>query len=212
MFQITAKTRELKADLEAMRAGGEIPAVYYGAGTESTSISMPKNAFIKVWREAGESTPVELVVDGKKVNVLIHEVSLHPVLNDPMHVDFLVVDMNKTVSVYVPLEFTGAAPAVKNSLGSLVKVLHEVEIEALPKDLPHNISVDISGLVDLESQIIVSDLVMPTGVTMLTKDTEVVAAIAVQQEEKEESAPVDLSSIEVEKKGKAEESSDAASE
>ncbi|MFN4181484.1 MAG: 50S ribosomal protein L25 [Candidatus Paceibacteria bacterium] len=205
MLSIIAKTRESKADLEALRGAGDIPAVYYGAGVETTSISIPKNAFQKVWREAGESTPVELVVDGKKVNVLIHDVALHAVSNEPTHVDFKVVDMNKKVTVSVPLEFVGVAPAVKNGLGSLVKVMYEIEIEALPKDLPHSISVDISSLVDLESQLSVADLALPSGVTAVTKGSEIVTSIAAQQEEKEDAGPVDLSAIEVEKKGKKEE-------
>lgn len=202
MFAITAKTRESNVNLDKLRATDEMPAVYYGPGVTTTSISVPKIAFQKIWRDAGESTPVELVVDGKKVNVLIHDVSMHPVSNEPIHVDFLVVDMNKKISVAIPLEFIGIAPAVKNGIGTLVKVLHEIEIEALPKDLPHNIEVDVSTLVDAESQIAVSDLKVPAGVVTLTKATEVVAAIALQQEEKEEAGPVDLSAIEVEKKGK----------
>ncbi|MFM7088768.1 MAG: 50S ribosomal protein L25 [Candidatus Paceibacterota bacterium] len=205
MLSIIAKTRESKADLEALRGAGDIPAVYYGAGVGTTSISIPKTAFQKVWREAGESTPVEIVVDGKKVNVLIHDVALHAVSNDPTHVDFKVVDMNKKVAVFVPLEFVGVAPAVKNGLGSLVKVMYEIEIEALPKDLPHTLAVDISSLVDLEGQLAVSDLVMPSGVKAVTKSTEIVVSIAAQQEEKEDTGPVDLSAIEVEKKGKKEE-------
>ncbi len=205
MLSIIAKTREPKADLEVLRGAGDIPAVYYGAGVNSTSISIPKTAFQKIWREAGESTPIELAVDGKKVNVLIHEVALHAVSNEPTHVDFKVVDMNKKVSVFVPLEFTGVAPAVKNGLGTLVKVMHEIEIEALPKDLPHSVVVDISALVDLESQLSVSDIALPNGVTAITKGAEIVVSIAAQQEEKEDTGPVDLSSIEVEKKGKKEE-------
>lgn len=205
MLSIIAKTREPKADLEVLRGAGDIPAVYYGAGVNSTSISIPKTAFQKIWREAGESTPIELAVDGKKVNVLIHEVALHAVSNEPTHVDFKVVDMNKKVSVFVPLEFTGVAPAVKNGLGTLVKVMHEIEIEALPKDLPHSVVVDISALVDLESQLSVSDIALPNGVTAITKGAEIVVSIAAQQEEKEDTGPVDLSAIEVEKKGKKEE-------
>ncbi len=205
MLSLTVKNREKNVDLEALRKDGNVPAVYYGSGVASTSISVPKNAFIKAWREAGESTPLEINLDGKKVNVLIHEVALHPVSNEPTHVDFLVVDMSKKVTVSVPLEFIGVAPAVKNGLGSLVKVLHEIEIEALPSDLPQVLEVDITSLVDLDGQIAVSDLALPNGVSAVTKDSEIVASIAAQQEEKEDTGPVDLSAIEVEKKGKKEE-------
>jgi large subunit ribosomal protein L25 len=212
MLTLNAKIRDIKEDLDVIREAGNLPAVFYGAGKENTPISISKSEFKKVWSKAGESSTVEIITDGgKKVDALIHEVQTDPVKEEPIHVDFLVVDMNKKIKVEVPLEFTGVSAAVKNNLGTLVKVLHEVEIEALPKDLPHSISVDIAKLVDLNSQILVSDLVLPAGVTMITKDSEVVASIAEQKEEKEEvAAPVDLSAIEVEKKGKKEEEEGAA--
>ncbi|MEK7104699.1 MAG: 50S ribosomal protein L25, partial [Patescibacteria group bacterium] len=140
------------------------------------------------------------------IDALIHEVQVHPVTEEPIHVDFLLVDMNKKIKVNVPLEFIGISNAVKNGLGNLVKVLHEVEVEALPKDLPHNLEVDISKLETVEDQVFVSDLKLPAGVVVITNEHDVVASIVLQVEEKEEVAPpVDLSEIEVEKKGKKEE-------
>jgi large subunit ribosomal protein L25 len=204
MFEIKAKKRNLKDVL----VKEEINAVYYGAGVDSTSITVNLNEFKKVWQQAGESTAIKLVVDGKIVNVLIHDIQLNPITNFPTHVDFLAIDMNKTVVVSVPLEFTGVSPAVKSGLGILVKVLHEVEVEALPKDLPQSIEVDISPLLDLDSSILVSDLILPKNVTAITPETEVVAAITPQKEEVEVENPVDLSAIEVEKKGKKEEDVD----
>ena len=205
MFTIKATKRVEGANLDALRKGGEIPAVYYGKGSNtSTAISIPVVEFKKIWSKAGESSAVNVSVDGKAVDVLIHEVQRHPITGEPIHVDFLVIDMNKKITVSVPVEFEGVSLAVKTGLGSLVKVLHEVEIEALPKDLPHNLVADISKLVTVEDNIYVSDIVLPKGVTLVTKDTEVVGAIAVAKEEVE-SAPVDLASIEVEKKGKKEE-------
>lgn len=137
------------------------------------------------------------------MNALIHEVQVDPVTDEPIHVDFLVIDMKKKIRVKVPLVFTGVSNAVKNGIGNLVKVLHEIEIEALPADLPHNFSVDVSKLETLESVIIVSDIKLPTGVVVITNGNDVVASIVAQVEEKEEVvvAP-DLSAIEVEKKGK----------
>jgi large subunit ribosomal protein L25 len=206
MLALKAKIRDVKEDLEALRKGGELPAVFYGAGKESTSISIPIVEFKKVWQKAGESSTVKISTPGGEVDTLIHEVQVDPVTDEPIHVDFLVIDMNKKIEVKVSLEFTGISEAVKSGLGTLVKVLHEVEIEALPKDLPHNLAVDISKLENLNSQILVSDIELPAGVVMITKGSEVVASIAEQKEEKEEVvAPVDLSEIEVEKKGKKEE-------
>jgi large subunit ribosomal protein L25 len=142
----------------------------------------------------------------KKLDVLIHDIQVDPVKGFPIHIDFLAIDMNKTIKVEVPIEFTGIAQAEKDGFGVLVKVLYEFEIEALPKDIPHAIIVDVTKLVNLGDQIHAKDVSFPSGVKMLTEEDEVVALIAAMKEEKaEEEAPVDLSAIEVEKKGKKEE-------
>jgi len=205
-MQTLQATKRSKTDkLIAVRNNGMVPAVVYGARVENTSISVPSTDFVKVFKTAGESSTIVLELEGKKIDVLIHQVQVDPVKGFPIHVDFLAIDMNKPVQVTIPLEFTGVAPAEKAGLGSLVKVLHEIEVEALPKDLPHNINVDISSLETLENQIHVKDITAPTGVKILTDEEEVVALVAAAKEEVEEQAPVDLSSIEVEKKGKKEE-------
>lgn len=205
MFIIKAEKRNEGVDSDILKKEGKIPAVFYGAGEKSTSISVSIVEFKKIWREAGESSTIKVALGDNNVDALIHEVQVHPVTNEPIHVDFLVIDMNKKIKVNVPLEFIGISNAVKNGLGNLVKVLHEVEIEALPKDLPHNLEVDISKLETVESQIFVSDIKLGTGITMVTDEKEVVASIVLQKEEKEEAPAVDLSAIEVEKKGKKEE-------
>lgn len=207
MFTIKAKKRDEGVKVDALRKSGEIPAVFYGAGKETTPVSVGTIEFKKIWREAGESSTVKVeMADKSGVDVLIHEVQVDPVTDEPIHVDFLVVDMKKKLRVKVPLEFVGISNAVKSGLGNLVKVLHEVEVEALPADLPHDLSVDISKLETLKDQVFVSDIKLPTGVVFVTNTTEVVASIVEQVEEKEEVvAPVDLSAIEVEKKGKKEE-------
>lgn len=199
-------TMRSKADkLSTVRINGMVPAVVYGASVENTPISVPSTDFVKVFREAGESSTIVLDMGGKKVDVLIHDVQFDPVKGFPLHVDFLAIDMNKTVEVSVPLEFIGVAPAEKTGLGTLVKVLHEVEIEALPKDLPHNLEIDLTTLVTLEDKILVKDIKLGAGITMITDAEEIVALVSAVKEEVEESAPVDLSSIEVEKKGKKDE-------
>jgi large subunit ribosomal protein L25 len=212
-MNILTATKRSKADkLASVRSNGMIPAVVYGARVENTSISVPSIAFEKVLKIAGESSTIvlEITGDGKeakvqKVDVLIHDVQVDPVKGFPIHVDFLAIDMNKAIQVTIPLEFTGIAQAEKDSLGVLVKVLHEVEIEALPKDLPHAIVIDVTQLATLGSQIHARDLAIPTGVTLITHGEEVVALIAALKEEEVEEAPVDLGAIEVEKKGKKEE-------
>jgi len=211
MLSLIVKTRESNIDLKTLRKMGELPAVFYGMGGEAISITVPVVEFKKVWEQVGESSTVKITGPKISADVLIHEVQLDPVSNQPVHIDFLVVDMNKKIQVGIPLEFIGVSQAVKSGLGMLVKVLHEVEVEALPKDLPHHFSVDISKLLDLNSLILVSDIVLPSGVVMITKDTEVVASIIEQKEEKEEVVEdVDLTKIEVEKKGKKEEEGEVA--
>ncbi len=138
----------------------------------------------------------------KKLDVLIHEIQVDPVRGFPVHIDFLAVDMNKPIEVGVPIEFIGVAPADKSGLGALVKVLYEFEVRALPKDIPQTISVDLSTLVELDSQIHTKNIILPKEVEMLTEGEEVVALIAPIKEEVIEETPVDLSEIEVEKKGK----------
>jgi large subunit ribosomal protein L25 len=210
MFVIKATKRDLAVKIDDLRKSGMIPAVFYGAGKETTSITINNVDFKKVWRDAGESSAVKVSLEGGDVDVLIHEVQVDPVSDEPIHVDFLAIDMKKKIKVNVPLEFIGVSGAVKSGLGNLVKVLHEIEIEALPADLPHNLEVDISKLETLDNQVFVSDIKLPSGVVAITPAEEIVASVVAQVEEKEETTPVDLSAIEVEKKGKKEEEGDAA--
>ena len=205
MTTLQAQFRKAGESLDAIRGSGSLPAVFYGAGKESTSISIPMMAFEKALKEAGESNTISLVLPEGTFDVLIHEVQLDPVKHIPTHVDFLVVDMNKPIEVAVPLEFIGVSPAVKGNLGVLTKVMHEIEVKGLPKNIPHQIEVDISSLETLSNQIHVSDLKMPNGVEAMVDAEEVVALVNAVKEEVEETVPVDLSAIEVEKKGKKEE-------
>lgn len=197
---------------EDLRAKGFIPAVIYGMGKDSVSIAIETKVFIKAWQEAGESTTVTLELDGEKITTLIHDLQKDVVRGTPIHADFLRIDNNKPISVNVPVILDGVSPAVKGSLGVLIHSLHEVEIEALPKDLPHDLHVDISGLDAVDSHISVSNIVVPKGVTILTPGTEIVASITAQVEEKEE-APVDISAIGISvEKGKEEVEGEAAPE
>ena len=216
---LTATKRGKKDALSVIRTNGMIPAVVYGAQVENTLVSVLSTDFVKVLKVAGETSTIVLDITGaegadkgsaKKVDVLIHEVQVDPIKGYPIHVDFLAIDMNKPVEVTIPLEFVGLAKAEKDGLGTLVKVLHEIDIEALPKDLPHNIEVDVTSIATLEDKIHASDIKLPKGVTLITEGEEVVALVAAVKEEVEETAPVDLSSIEVEKKGKKEEEGEAA--
>jgi large subunit ribosomal protein L25 len=202
MFKLKVEKRDLKESLSGLRKAGRVPAVFYGPKDPSTPIKMSLIDFKKAWKEAGESTVVSLEGQGIDADVLIHDVDLDPVTDIPIHVDFYAIEKGKKLSVDVPLEFIGVAPAVKDLGAVLVKVVHEVEIEALPKDLPHKLEVDISGLTTFDSVLTAADIKLPAGVALKVKSDEVIASVYEPKEEVVESAPVDLSAIEVEKKCK----------
>lgn len=190
--------------LETLRKEGKIPAVYYGRKEKSTPILISKVEFSKIWKQAGESSIVSLKGKGLEHDALIKEVDLDPVSSVFRHVDFYVVEKGKKLEVSIPLVFVGVSSAVKDLGGILIKVMHELKIEAIPKDLPHKIEIDISSLVAFDSRITAKDLVLPSGVSLAIGPDEVVASVTQQVEEKEEEVvPVDLSQIEIsEKKGK----------
>jgi large subunit ribosomal protein L25 len=187
----------------AIRRAGQIPAVVYGGKHESTPVAVNARAFEKVLKEAGESTIVSLTGLGAEVPTLIHEVDLDPVTHTPRHVDFYAITKGEKVEIAIPLEFVGESPAVADG-ANLVKVMHELEVEADPMSLPHSIAVDISKLAAIGDQIHAKDLVLPSGVTLNVDAEEVVALAQEVVEEKEESAPADLSAIEVEGEKKEE--------
>lgn len=141
----------------------------------------------------------------KKHDVLIHDFQIDPGTDVVIHADFMAIDANTEVTVDVELEFTGVSPAVKAGIGHLEKMLHEITVEALPKDLPHNITVDISSLANVGDQIHVSDLIIPKGVTVVGHEgTDIVVVISGHQEEADSTGSIDFDSIEVAKKGKKE--------
>lgn len=207
MINLETKPRTKAEKLEKLRKGGFIPAVFYSKKEPSTPVALKEVDFLKAWKEAGESSIVKLKTKDGEHDALIHEVALDPVSGKVLHADFYIVEKGKKVQVKVPLEFEGMAPAVKELGGTLIKVLHEIEIEAEAANLPHALTVDTSSLINFESQILAKDIKLPHGVVLIEGAEEVVALVTEAKEEViEEAAPVDLSAIEIsEKKGKKEE-------
>ncbi len=205
MITLKTEARDVKVNPKIIRRGGKIPAVFYGQGQESTPIMVDKIAFMTLFGEVGESTIFTLETPKGKVDALVHDVDLDPVIGDPIHVDFYITAKDHKLQVDVPFEFVGVSPVEKMG-GSVVRIMHEIRIEALPAKLPAHITVDVSKIEKLESHISVGDLNLGEGVTTHVALTELVAVASGPREEKEDIAPVaDLSSIEVEKKGKKEE-------
>lgn len=206
-YTISATNRtETGKRAHALLKDGRVPAVVYGPKQEALSIALVRGEFEKVLKEAGESSVIELSgVTKEPLQVLIHEVDLDPVTNIARHADLYAIEKGAKVEVAVPLNFIGESAAVKAG-ANLVKVIHELEIEAAPADLPHEIEVDISSLANVGDQIHVRDVKLPKGVSLNgVEEDEVVALIqAVVEEVEEAPAAIDMEAIEVEQKGKTE--------
>jgi len=205
MLTLESQERIKSANPRLLRKEGFLPAVVYGSVPETLSISVPAVEFLRVWREAGESSVVSLALSKGNKKVLIYDVQKDPVKEYPIHVDFYAIDEKKEVEVDVPIEFVGVSGAIKELGGTLVKVMHEMKIKGLPSALPHAIEVDISSLAELDSQITVADIKLPAGITAVMNPEEIVVLASTAKEEQEEEPQQDISSIEVEKKGKKEE-------
>ena len=205
MLELNIEKRDTKSSLETLREGGQTPAVFYGKNVESTPVLVSASDFIKVWKEAGSSAIVTLKGVDEDKEVVIYDIDIDPVTSKVRHIDFYVIERGKAMEIEIPLEYVGVAPAVKSLGGILVKVMHTLQIEVLPKDLPQNIEVDISSLEEMDSQILVKDLKLPESAKPLVEMEDVVAAISVATEEEEVTEEADITSVEIEKKGKKEE-------
>lgn len=171
------KRTNIGKGLNSLRREGILPAVLYGENIASTPLAVPIREFEKVLKSAGETSLVALSIEGSIYNVLIHDVAKDPLTLAPIHADFYAVRMDKPIQAKIPLSFTGESPAVKNEGGILVKIIRELEVRALPKDLPHEISIDVSTLGRIGDKIYVRDVSLPGGVTVHTPLAEVVALV-----------------------------------
>ncbi|MFA6024484.1 MAG: 50S ribosomal protein L25 [Candidatus Gracilibacteria bacterium] len=193
------QTRDTSVKAQTLRKKNLIPAEYYGRGVENMSLQMEYQPFRKLYKKAGSNTVIDLEIEGKGMkNVLIHNVALHPVTGLYTHVEFINVRMDQEVTTTIPVRLEGQAPAVKELAGILIQNLDGIEVTCLPKDLVHEIIVDVSSLVDFNSSITVGDLKIPAGITVLN-ELEASVAYVTQPQEEEVAAtePVDVSAVEV---------------
>jgi len=209
MISLQAKLRtELGKETQTMKAQGIIPGVVYGPGVKNATISVDEKEFKKVFRKAGESSLVELSVEGEKEKrpVLIHEMQIDPLTDAVIHIDFFQASLKEEVEVAIPLVFEGVALAEKDLGGTLNKNFLEIEVKALPQNLPHEIKVDISRLNTFQDHILVKDLVVPKDVVILKNPEEIVASVLEPQKIEEELATEitenveDIEKVEKEKK------------
>ncbi len=205
MFLLNAEKRNtLGKKLKSSRLQGLLPAVYYGRKSENQAIFVSQKEFQKLFKEAGETSIIELMIDGAKKNVLIHNVDFDPLSGSVRHADFLVVEMNKPIEAAVPLSFIGESKAVKSSGGILIKVMHELRVKALPANLPRELEIDISNLKTTDDKILVSDVKIPKEIEILEEPNEVIALIEIPTEEKTEEDKIDFEKIEATKEKKEE--------
>lgn len=183
MLKLDVKARDEKESPDSLRKRGSIPAVFYGPKEGTTPIAIDLLAFEKIWREAGETTIVNLAGVGEEKQTLIHDVQFHPVTDKPLHADFYVLEKGKKITIKVPLEFEGVSPAEKAG-HIVVKAMHEIEIEVAPAELPHHLPVDLSALQNVGDHIVASQIKLPPSAELKTGADEIIVSITEFKEEK----------------------------
>ena len=189
---LTAELREAagKGPAGRVRRQGQVPAIVYGLGGESVSVSVPARELSHILAgEAGANTLITLKVDGSDQLALARQIQRHPVKGTLTHVDFVRVRADQTIQAEVPVQLVGDAEGVSRG-GVLEQLVHTLSVEALPRDVPTSIEYDISAL-EIGSSIHVSDLVVPAGVTVLQPPEELVAQISAPRVAEEEAAPAE---------------------
>jgi large subunit ribosomal protein L25 len=213
IVKLKAKIRtEMGRKTNALKDSGRIPAVVYGHKVKNILLDVDYKDFQKVLREAGESSLIELDIEGDNDPkgapraVLVHELQKDPVSDQFIHIDFFQTSLTEEVAVKVPLIFEGTSLAVKDLGGTLVKNISELEVKALAKNLPHEIKVSIDGLNNFGDHILVKDLILPKDVKATAKLDEIVVSVAQPAKVEEELAAEieekveDVEKVEKEKK------------
>jgi len=180
-IELNAQLRTVMGSkVKQIRESGFIPAILYGKGQEPIALQVPNKDFNKAFKSAGESTLVYVSVDGQSYPTIIHDIARHPASDAIIHADFYKVNLAQKIKTMVPVAFIGESQAVKDG-GILIRNLNEVEVEALPQDLPHEIAFDLSMLVAFGDQILLKDACPPAGggakVEILGNAEEIVATV-----------------------------------
>ena len=181
--------------VKSLRSQGLIPANVFGKDVKSQSLQVKASDFSKLYKEVGESTLIYL--DDRPV--MVHEVAVHPVTDKILHVDFHQVNLKEKTTAEVAIKLTGEAPAEKEKQGILVQQLHELEIEALPADMPESIEVSIASLAADGDAIYIKDISVSSKLTIKTDpESIVVKSEPLAKEEPKEEVPVTPSPATVE--------------
>jgi large subunit ribosomal protein L25 len=187
MLSLSAKIRKvIGKKVKVLRKQGILPGVIYGPKIESQPIEVDLKEFEKVFKKAGESSLISLEIENKKHLVLIHELKRDPLTEKPIHVDFYQPLLKEEIEAKVPLVFEGEAEAIKVLGGTLVKNISEIEVKALPQDLPKEIKVNIESLKTFEDKILIEDLKLPAKVKVLRDPKEIIASVLPPEKVEEE--------------------------
>jgi large subunit ribosomal protein L25 len=184
---INVKSRTLYGNqAKKLYREGLTPGVVYGNIKEPISVQFSVKDFSKLFKEAGETHVVDLIIDDSKtIPVIIHALDIHPVSRKLRNVDFKAVDLKKVTTAEVPVILTGVAPAVKEFAGLVSIKLAEIEVEALPEKLPESIIIDISSLKTLDDNIMVKDIVIAGEYKILSDPDQAVVVIETESKEEE---------------------------
>lgn len=167
-----------------LRQKGILPGNIYGKKIKSQAIQVSQKEFEKIYKLVGETGLFKLKIGDSEKPVLIHNVQRHPVTDQFLHVDFLQVDLKEKVVAKVPVELVGESPAEKQGLGTVVLMFNEIEVEALPADLPEKFEIDKSALTEVEQTILVKDLkVDKSKVDIKANEDEIVVKVEPPQKE-----------------------------
>lgn len=173
---IAEKRVVLGRKVRKLRREGLVPAHVFGHKIKTEHLQVKESEFKKVYDKVGETGIIALTIGAEKKPVLVRSVQIHPVTDDTLHIDFYQVNLTEKVKVNVPLEITGEAPAVEKKIGLLLTPVSEVEVEALPGDLPENIEIDITNLAEIDDEIKVKDLKVDRSKIEILVDEELVVA------------------------------------
>jgi large subunit ribosomal protein L25 len=164
--------------VKALRHKGLVPANVYGKKITSEAIEVPAKEFTTVFHKVGETGLIRLIVEDKEHPVLIHNVQIHPISREFLHIDFLEVNLKEKVTTKVPIVIIGEAPAVKDKVGVLLSIISELEVEALPEDLVEKIEVDISKLSAMDQVIKIKDIKITEKIKVLNDENDDIVKIA----------------------------------
>lgn len=164
--------------LKAFRKTGMLPGNIYGKDLKSTAVQVALKDFQAIYDVVGSSGVVYVELDGKEHPVLIHALAYDYVHDLALHADFFQVNLKEKVKTMVPLHVVGEAKAVTEKLGMLMQPVSEIEVEALPTDLPEALEIDVTELAEVGQHVKVSDIKKPANVEVLTDPEQVVASVA----------------------------------